>query len=180
MHDRQVVAQTRHRPANAPSELAQTEPVAVLWLAQVRLPMKPIERQIEQRKALMQQWAFEIGSLIASKAGLSERQQLEIERQIIGLRYKIGSGQWALKDLEELAAEGRSSKRERPHMPNARRLSVVERQLIEQEERAKVIAALKPSRDMEVHVYVGRTTDENGKPQISLHITSRRKFEDDA
>jgi hypothetical protein len=142
--------------------------------------MEPIERQIEERKALMQQWADEIDSLIVSKAGLPERQQLEIELQISTLRYKIGCGEWALRDLEELAEEGRSPKRERPPLPNARRLSIVERQRIEQEERAKLIATLKPSRDMEVHVHVGRITDENGKPQVSVHIMPKRKFEDDA
>ena len=144
--------------------------------------MEPIETQIAERKALMQQWADEIERLIASKVGLSERQamELEIDLQISSLRYKIGCGQWALQDLEQVVAEGRSPKRERPPLPNARRLGVVERQRIEREQRAKIRSTLNLPLGMDVNVHVGRVTDEKGDPQISIHIGPRRRLEDDA
>ena len=141
--------------------------------------MEPIEREIEERKALMLRWADEADHLAASKAGLSHDEQLKIDLQVSTLRYKIHCGEWALEDLEAVAAEGRSLRRERPPLPNARTLGVVERQRIERETRARLVATLKASRDMEVHVHVGRTTDEKGNPQIAIHVGPRRTFEGD-
>ncbi len=141
--------------------------------------MDAIEREIAERKTLIQQWADEIESLVSSKVALSERAAMEIDHQITKLRYKMGSAEWVLKDLEEIAAEKASPKRERPPLPKARRLSVVERQRIEQHERAKVIAELEPDCTIEIHVHVGRLTDERGNPQISVQIGPRRRLEDE-
>lgn len=137
--------------------------------------MEPIERQIAERKALLQEWAAEIDRLETAKAGMSERDRLETERRISRLGYKIHCGEYALEDLEELAAEGRAQKPKRPPLPNARRLDVVERQRIEQETRAELSASLNLNAS-EIHVHVGRITDAEGNPQIAISIGSARIY----
>jgi len=142
--------------------------------------MEPIERQLAERKALLKQWAAEIERLQAAKIGMSEREGLEIDLQIATLGYKISCGEFAIRDIEEIIAEGRAPKRERPPLPKARRLSVVERQRIEREERARLLSVMPPSTAMEIHVHVGRMTDEQGNPRVHVHIGPKGRGLDDA
>lgn len=133
--------------------------------------MEPIEKEIAERKALMKEWAAEIYRLEVARATLSGPHDIEAQRRISRLRYKIHTGQFALKDLEELAAVGREAKTERPPLPNARRLSDEERQRIADEARTRLIASMNLSEDeSEIQIHVGRMTDERGNPRVSISV----------
>ena len=105
-----------------------------------------------------------------------DARKLMLYRDILKLRYEIGQSEAGIRELEDVIREGPQPRRNpRPPLPNARRLSAVERQRIEKETRAKVLATLSNADDYVIHVNVGKTTDERGEPQVSIHVVAGRR-----
>lgn len=139
--------------------------------------MEPIERELADRKERLKRMAIELQQLEAIRPrrpiGHPGGQE-EHDRTIVQLQYKIDVSQAGVRELEEIIAEGRSPLPiAKPDTSRRRILSPEERQAIEDQARADLEASMPRSAHADIHIHVGRITDLNGKPQVSIHITPR-------
>ncbi|MEQ1782390.1 MAG: hypothetical protein ABMA14_13580 [Hyphomonadaceae bacterium] len=134
--------------------------------------MEPIERELADRKARLQRMATDVRRLQRERMHEpDDARRLTLYRDIAKLRYEISQSEANIRELEDIIREGpQPPRRPRPPLPNAKRLTAVERQRIEKEMRDKVLGTLSNGDDYVVHVYVGKTTDERGEPQVSIHV----------
>jgi hypothetical protein len=137
--------------------------------------MEPIEQELEDRKVRLRKMAIELQRL-------QEKPKFpggaEHTRKIVGLQYRIGQARSAIRELEEIIAEGRSPRRSiRPPKPKGRRLSPEEREKIVRAARAELLAKFRESDpdfdERNLQVTCGWTTDNDGNPQISFAVRGR-------
>lgn len=136
--------------------------------------MEPIERELADRKERLKQLAIELQRLEDERPLGPLLSWDDHDRKIIELRYKLEHARFGIRELEEIIAEGSSPpKLSKPDTSRRRELSPEERQQIEDEARSDLMRRLPHSDKADIHVYVERITDLQGKPQIYVQVAAK-------